>query len=43
LRGNDEEKAAAKAKLDADTLAERQAKAADLKAQLAALDVPEGE
>lgn len=38
-----EEKAAAKATADAATLAERQAKAADLKAQLAALDVPEGE
>jgi hypothetical protein len=34
---SDEDKAAVKAKADAETLAERQAKAADLKAQLDAL------
>jgi hypothetical protein len=40
LNMSDEDKAAAKAKIDAETLAERQAKADDLKAQLAALDLP---
>lgn len=38
-----EDKAAAQAKIDAETLAQRQAEGAALKAQLAALNLPEGE